>query len=675
MAKTNESIFDDAVYLAILHIKDENYFRMPAYSQIICRFINGNKNSSFYDIFQKYPDVCGSYPQASMEDVEQSLTRLKRKKLICVEKESKRGKIYSTTLERHKVSSNDKNLTKKTVKKPSLNRQSVKKETEPLVTSYQWLKTIRQRIKKQDSFPEYQKINAVGINLMAHQKAGSEIAEKFDRFAFFYDTGTGKTIMTLNIIAEKFNLFKAKFLIIAPKPLIKNAWLEDAEHFPKMRILPLSNNISFDEYRELYDRWAKEDGKALGWDAMYGGKKNMNLIIEKLRGMTHHFIINMERIVDKENYDKLISPLGVNGIIIDESALLKNYETKSSRRMRVASKGIEYLYLLSGQPAPNSPIEYYSQMKIVDPETFSMNFKSFKDEFFKNVSRFRLDFKNKASQQRLSDMVGNRSIIVKKDDCIDLPDQVSIKERVDLSEETQEFYVSVLNNFMAEIISMDGSVVTPTVRMSNRAKIAKLREISCGFYLDDNGGHHISSEKMETLNAVLDDIGNDQVIIWCNFQFEIEIIESELKKRGHTIVTAYGKTKNVDESIEKFKKGEAQYIIAHPKTLKYGVTFTNCHYAIYNSMSYSYEDYYQSHDRIYRNGQTQKCTYYHLLSKNTIDELIYKNIGDKKMAVKVFEQLIKTSSKFGFDKNKISAALKVSQKTVNKAISPINTDQ
>ena len=84
--------------------------------------------------------------------------------------------------------------------------------------------------------------------------------------------------------------------------------------------------------------------------------------------------------------------------------------------------------------------------------------------------------------------------------------------------------------------------------------------------------------------------------------------------------------------------------------------------------------YYQSHDRIYRAGQRNNCFYYHLLSENTIDQVIYENIGNKNMTSKVFEQLIKQSSKFGLQKAMIQKALTLSPKAVAIAISAVNVD-
>ena len=63
------------------------------------------------------------------------------------------------------------------------------------------------------------------------------------------------------------------------------------------------------------------------------------------------------------------------------------------------------------------------------------------------------------------------------------------------------------------------------------------------------------------------------------------------------------------------------------------MTFVNCTYNIYYSLSFSYEEFKQSKDRIHRIGQTNKCTYIILQAKNTIDKKIYNCLQRKKSAV------------------------------------------
>jgi SNF2 family DNA or RNA helicase len=170
-----------------------------------------------------------------------------------------------------------------------------------------------------------------------------------------------------------------------------------------------------------------------------------------------------------------------------------------------------------------------------------------------------------------------------------------------------------------------------TVANNILTSLMKLRQITSGFVIDsDITTQCLHRQKLDELLEVLEEIGDKPVIIWCNFKNEIQTIENELKKLGKSVVTAYSETKDVDVSVVEFKKGEAQYMIAHPQTLKYGVTFTQCTYAVYYSLSYSYDDYYQSHDRIYRKGQTKPCTFIFLLCHDTIDELIYEALHDKR---------------------------------------------
>ena len=74
-------------------------------------------------------------------------------------------------------------------------------------------------------------------------------------------------------------------------------------------------------------------------------------------------------------------------------------------------------------------------------------------------------------------------------------------------------------------------------------------------------------------------------------------------------------------------------LFTHPQLLGKGLTFTNCNYNIYYSLSFSYEDFKQSQDRIHRIGQTNKCTYIVLQMQNTIDEKIYSCLERKGNAV------------------------------------------
>jgi SNF2 family DNA or RNA helicase len=474
--------------------------------------------------------------------------------------------------------------------------------------------------------------------------------------------------MALEIMKNKYEKNKTKFLAIVPKPIIKTAWMEDSsKFFPYMKVLPLSKNIKSLDYVKLYNEWNRIDvtGSYIDIDEeMELGikkipKEKLNFIIKDLKRRAQHFIINMDLFRDKDASEELMKELKFTGIILDESALIKNYDSQSARRMRVLSKKdqIKYFYLLSGKPAPNNDAEYFSQMKIIDPETFHMTRNDFLDEFF-TLNKFNKPNAKQSKSKMLAKMVSNRSLVISKEDCLDLPKATNIVNSVELDTESFKKYASMYQQLVTEIETNLKSEKRIAV-FSNLASVMKLRQIANGFILDENSvPHKIHDAKNKRLEELIDDIGINQIIIWHNFDYELEMISDTLKRLDKTFVDANGKTRNVDQNIKDFKEGKVDVLIANLRTLKYGVTLNNAHYTIYYSLSYSYEDFYQSQARNHRYGQTEETTYFYILADNTIDFNIYNAVLNKESRNRFFEGLIKDAVKYGVDYSRIKDLLR-----------------
>ena len=160
-------------------------------------------------------------------------------------------------------------------------------------------------------------------------------------------------------------------------------------------------------------------------------------------------------------------------------------------------------------------------------------------------------------------------------------------------------------------------------------KLMKLREIVSGFVINKDGSiTDFDTNKDKLLETAFEEIGDKPIIIWCQFQHEINRLAE--KYNG---VALTSQTKDRDSIIRQFKNNEIKLLFTHPKLLGKGLTFVNCTYNIYYSLSFSYEEYHQSQDRIHRIGQDSKCTYIILQGKNTIDEKIYNCLKRKGNAV------------------------------------------
>ena len=421
-------------------------------------------------------------------------------------------------------------------------------------------------------------------HLRQYQKEIVNTALNEGSYGIFCDTGTGKTIMGLEI-AKHYD----KTLILCPLSVIETAWIDDCKEF----------------YHELsvINCWGNNQKERL----------------DSLNEDVSAYVMNYESFKILKNE---IKNRKFDCMIIDESSVMKNMTSQITNELLEMIDVIPHRFVLSGTPTPNHNSEIFPQMKFVDAEVFGNNYYGFLAKYFSQDMAdphhwFQTDDNKNAYFNRLTE----KSIFLKKEDCVDLPEKVFEVKRFDLGKEQKQYYEDMVQNIKDNINSWSKFEFT--------AKLMKLREITSGFVINKDGDiTDFETNKDKILEQSLDEIGEKPVIIWCQFTHEIERLAE--KYNG---VSLTSKTKNRDDIIRQFKNGEIKRLFTHPKLLGKGLTFVNCTYNIYYSLSFSYEDFKQSQDRIHRIGQTNKCTYIILQGKNTIDEKIYSCLKRKGNAV------------------------------------------
>ena len=477
--------------------------------------------------------------------------------------------------------------------------------------------------------------------LMNHQKAGVLISEKFPKYAFYYDTGTGKTLLALQIIRNKIRNDGAVFLVLCPKSIIHAAWLDDCSRFfPDLKLMPLNGNYTTQEYQNMHFRWGKANSTSFAAPPRFyvgSAKERTEYAKSYIAAEAECYIVNPERFIrTPESFLHIQTADGVkhiNGIVVDESARLKNPDAVLTKTLQEVAPNLDYLYLLSGKPAPNRIAEYLSQIELLAPLSIPPGY----------MTKM-MDSETPAYKLEMTKIINCASVTVAKKDCFDLPAATEIIREIELGEAVLEKYRDLKYRMRTEIESFPEQERTQkNLIFVNHvlASIAKLRELTGGFVYDGKTAIPVHNDKVNEVLDLLDELGDEQILIWCQYRYEIELLQKVLQDHGYTVKTAYAKTKDLNDSIYSFKNGNAQVLIAHPRTLQYGVTLVNCCYALYYSTSYSYEEYYQSHDRIYRKGQTRPCTYIFLQCVGTIDRVMFDTIINKQTQTEMIERAIK----------------------------------
>ncbi len=440
------------------------------------------------------------------------------------------------------------------------------------------------------------------MNLFKHQEEGLQKIMFHKRFAFFWDTGTGKTILGLSIIKS----LHKKALIVAPKALLSDAWVGDARRF------------GFEVPVNYHD---------------IKNKKNKEELIFNARSL----VINYESL---QGFPELLSSYNFKLLILDESQKIKSPSTKITKLIVKNHHYFDNIYLLSATPAPNTELEYWAQLYILMPDIVERSFYRWRMHWFIPQDRYGWKWKlNSHKKEEFLELLSEKSMVVEKNEVLkDLQGQHFRVIHYSLSSQEKRAYKEMSKNLLLEI---DQSHITA---QSAVVKMMKLRQILSGFILEEGKVHYIGQSKLKSL-AFLLSILKEQAVIWIQFREEAEQLRQFMEENGfkYGVITAQTSSKERDKILNGFRKGEIDYIVAHPRTIGHGITLVNTNVSIYYSLPYSYEEYKQSQDRIYRHGQQKPVYYYILLSEDKLlDNIVYYNIlQQKKEKIEVIFDLIK----------------------------------
>lgn len=446
------------------------------------------------------------------------------------------------------------------------------------------------------------------LTLMRHQQLGREIAKYQDRYAFFYDTRTGKTPLSLAIIHDDVVANPShKWLVVCPLILIDNAWIPDAKQF-----VPSIRTISCH---------ATTPAKRL----------------ERLATEANIYVTNTESFVKyREYFDKMC----FTGCIVDESSDMKSPKSKVSKELVDFAQTVDRFYLLSGTPAPNGEQEYYMQLKAVDYYGVQSSYSQFKEYFFVNMS-YNPQYEKLAlrpdKRDELFTLIRKYALYVDKEDVLTTPGRTFHEVEFELPADLKKHYNKLKNELYIDL--GDGLRITAP---SAAAKLNKLNQVTSGFIIDTQAvkenkfygdaenkeWHLLDFYRFDRLRLLLEnECRGEQVLIWANYRKEFELISEMLGNRCRCV---YGGTSIQDknDAIQQFKDGRIQYLIANPASADKGLTLTNAHISIYFSLNWSYELFKQSMERIYGDirKQPKHCDYYVMIAKGTIDRVLYSDV-------------------------------------------------
>ncbi|MHA1168846.1 MAG: DEAD/DEAH box helicase [Candidatus Hodarchaeales archaeon] len=452
---------------------------------------------------------------------------------------------------------------------------------------------------------------AVSPTLYSHQVATlnflDSIRDKCKSHALFFEQGTGKTLTSIMWAEHLLEIGAvSRVLVVAPLMTLENSWLADLRKF---------------SYLEAKVFWTQKQGK-------YGLKHRTSV----LESNSEFVLVNPDGM---RVHQDLLKEAKFDMMILDESSCIKNWESKAFHAACNIAGLISYKLILNGTPAPNSPLDLWSQFYWLDGGiVLDKSFMEFRMEYMHKIQEFWKPKKD--SMVKLNRRIAPFQINFRKTEVLDLPDRMRVLKLIPLSSEQRSFYNDLETEQFAEYEEQQVSFRTLL------PKFTKLRQVTGGFFIPDHEDHEKpipkdfrANSKLACLKELVEEISADpenQGIIWISFRHEVKIIETLLKKMRVRFATIYGGTnKNTAmQSIKDFTTSKKiRFLIGHPASIGVGTNLQSSNYSIYYSLTENLQHHLQSLDRNHRSGQTKKVTVYYLVAKNTYDERLVVSLVRK----------------------------------------------
>ena len=369
------------------------------------------------------------------------------------------------------------------------------------------------------------------------QKAIIEKAVKKGRMAIFADTGLGKTLMQVSIAQNIVNHTKGKVLILTPLAVAFQFILE-AE---KLGITDI-------EYSK-------------------DGSHSKSIVICNYERL-HYF--------DKKEFQ---------GVILDESSILKNFDGKIKNQVTSFVKKIPYRFLSTATPSPNDFIELGTSSEALG----YMGYMDMLTKFFKNnMGSIAKQTRNIGEKYYLKPhaeksffaWVNQWSIMVK------MPSDLGFdNSRYELPRLITNKHV-VKNN---STVDVDGQIKMFTF-------VAKsFREI-----------RHEQKQTLEDRCKKAVELAKDKTsVYWVNLNEESSLIAS-LDPEAVEITGSMSIDKK-ESILMDFAQGKIKRLITKAKMTGMGLNWQHCNHSVFFP-TYSYEQYYQAIRRFWRFGQKNDVT-------------------------------------------------------------------
>lgn len=404
------------------------------------------------------------------------------------------------------------------------------------------------------------------------------------------DMGLGKTVITLTALwqlaLDSFDV--SRILVIAPKRVAEDTWPKELSKWEHLSGLDATLVMGTQAEREV-----------------------------ALRQKTFLYIIN------RENVSWLVAnhPWDFDMVVIDELSSFKSNQAQRFKAMKKVRPLVSRIVGLTGTPAPNSLLDLWSEMYLMDMgQRLGRFIGGFRERFFTPDKRNReiiYSYKpREGAEEAIYGLISDICISMKAVDYLDMPELIMNRVEVSMDSRERKIYEDFQRDM---VVSLQGEELDA---VNAAALSGKLLQMANGaVYGENRKVLHIHDRKLDALEDLMEAANGKPLLVAYWYEHDLQRIKARFKN-AHCIDTT--------QDIDDWNAGKIPLALIHPASAGHGLNLQEGGCTIvWFGLTWSLELYQQLNARLWRQGQKHTVVIHHIVTKGTHDEDVLRALDKK----------------------------------------------
>lgn len=446
------------------------------------------------------------------------------------------------------------------------------------------------------------------------------------------DPGLGKTSIVLagHLVLRREGMVE-RTLVIAPLRACYEVWPAEARKWSDFAGIRTA----------ILHGPKKDEALASGADVLVVNPEGLEWLVGKM-GWSWSMEVdrkgNPRRRLRHARADATIAADHFQMLVVDESTQFKHGTTMRFKLLRSILNGFRRRVILTGTPAPNGLVDLWGQMFVLDGgRALGRYISHYRNRWFYITGYGGNEWmiRDEAAEREIQEAIRPLCLRMEATDYLKLPPISYHDVPVVLPPKAREVYARVEVEMITQLRT--GAVLAQNAGVAS----TKCRQVANGgVYLTDGRAEDVHAAKTDAVAELVAELAGQPALVAYDTDHDLKRLQRAFPQAPR--IGGGVSPKAVTETCAAWNAGRVPVLLVQPQSAGRSLNLQGAGRAvIWHSLTWNLELYEQLIRRIWRQGQTGRVFVYHLIARDTIDEVMMSVVRGKAKTQGAFLQAMK----------------------------------